>query len=88
MVLDGVGKGGKDAVSLELAEAEEEWIIEEANCLKKCLPASPVAVKLLVGAGCDSVVGICACIKEQMVEEISLGRGLMAKCFGSCWGTR
>ena len=75
-------------MALELVEAKEEWVVEEAHRFKKCLPASPVAVKLLVGAGYDSVVSICACIKEQMVEEISLGRGLMAKCFGSCWGTR
>ena len=73
---------------LESVEALEEWVVEEASCFKKSLPASPVAVELLVGAGCDSVVGICVRIKEQMVEQISLGRGLMAKCFGSCWGTR
>ena len=75
-------------VALESVEALEEWVVKEAHRFKKCLPASPVAVKLLVGTDCDSVVGICMRIKEQMVEEISLGRGLMAKCFGSCWGTR
>ena len=75
-------------MALESVEALEEWVVEEASCFKKSLPALPVAVELLVGAGCDSVVGVCVRIKEQMVEEISLGRGLMAKCFGSCWGTR
>ena len=71
-------------MALESVEALEEWVVEEARCFKKSLPASPVAVQLLVGAGCDSIIGICTHIKEQMVEEIFVGRGLMVKCFGSC----
>ena len=50
---------------------------------KKHFSAAPVAVKLLVGADSDSVGSIEVSIKEEMKEEIFLGRGLMAKCFES-----